>query len=198
LLVKGLSSLHDERYTIPSLVLDVSDQGAESRASRVLRNGVVLTVSRLAAVKRLSVLANDDVLGLNGGNGAENANLFVANILGVERDGSLHSQESKNLEEMVLHNITNDTKLVEVTSTSFSTEGLLESDLNVVDMLSVPCGAEEGVTKSEDQNVLDHLLAKVVVNSEQLLLVPVGLERLLKLTGAGKILAEGLLNLRIC
>ncbi|KAI6754287.1 hypothetical protein HG530_012801 [Fusarium avenaceum] len=170
----------------------------ESRASRILGNGVVLAVSRLAAVKRLSVLANDDILGLNGGNGTEDANLFVADVLGIERDGSLHSQESENLEEMVLHNITNNAKLVEVTSTSFSAEGLLECDLDVVDVLSVPCGAEEGVTESEDQNVLDHLLSKVVVNSEQLLLVPVGLERLLKLTGAGEILTEGLLDLWVC
>jgi hypothetical protein len=43
-------------------------------------------------------------------------------------------------------------------------------------VVSVPCSAEERVSKSEDQNILDHLLAKVVVNSEQLLLVPIRLE----------------------
>jgi hypothetical protein len=96
---------------------------------------------------------------------------------------------------MVLHNITDDAELVEVASTSFGTKWLLEGDLDVVDMVSVPGSAEERVTKSKDEDVLDHLLTKVMVNSEQLLLVPVRLEGLLKLTGAGKILSERLLDL---
>jgi hypothetical protein len=67
--------------------------------------------------------------------------------------------------------------------------------LNVVDVVTVPVGAEELVAKSEDQDVLDHLLTKVVVDTEDLLLLPVGLQGVLKLSGAAKVLAEGLLNL---
>ena len=62
-------------------------------------------------------------------------------------------------------------------------------------MVAVPVGAEELVAKSEDQDVLDHLLSKVVVDTENLLLLPVGLQGVLKLSGAAKVLAEGLLNL---
>ena len=67
--------------------------------------------------------------------------------------------------------------------------------LNVVDVVAVPVGAEELVAKSEDQDVLDHLLTEVVVDTEDLLLLPVGLQGGLKLSGAAKVLAEGLLNL---
>lgn len=51
--------------------------------------------------------------------------------------------------------------------------------LNIVDVVAVPVGAEELVAKSEDQNVLDHLLTKVVVDTEDLLLLPVGLQSVL-------------------
>ncbi|KAI6760174.1 hypothetical protein HG531_013375 [Fusarium graminearum] len=169
-------------------------KGTPSQRS-FLMNGVILAIGGLAAVERLAVLADDDVLGLDSRDGAKDADLLVTNILGVEGNRSLHSQESENLKKMVLHNITNDTKLVKVTSTSLGTKWLLECDLNVVDVVSVPRSAEERVTKSKDQDVLDHLLTKVMVNSEQLLLVPIRLEGLLKLTGAGKILAERLLDL---
>jgi hypothetical protein len=67
--------------------------------------------------------------------------------------------------------------------------------LNIVDVVAVPVGAEELVAKSEDQDVLDHLLTEVVVDTEDLLLLPVGLQGVLKLSGAAKVLSEGLLNL---
>ena len=62
-------------------------------------------------------------------------------------------------------------------------------------MVSVPGGAEELVTESEDQDVLDHLLSKVVVNTEELILRPVRGKCALELAGALKVLAEGLLDL---
>ena len=62
-------------------------------------------------------------------------------------------------------------------------------------MVPVPGSAEELVTESEDQDVLDHLLSKVVVNTEKLVLGPVRGKCALELAGALKVLAEGLLNL---
>jgi hypothetical protein len=97
---------------------------------------------------------------------------------------------------MVLHDIADDAELVEVASTALGAERLLEGDLNVVDVVTVPGGAQEGVAKAHDQDVLDHLLAQVVVDTEDLFLLPVGLQGLLELTGAGQVLAERLLDLR--
>lgn len=69
--------------------------------------------------------------------------------------------------------------------------------LNVVDVVTVPGGVEELVTEAHNEDVLDHLLTQVVVNTEDLIFLPVGLEGFLKVTGALKILAEGLLDLLI-
>lgn len=75
LLVEGLASLQDERHAIPSLVLDVDDQGTECGASGVGGDGFVVKISGLGAVQRLGVLPDDNVLGLNGRNASEDSNL---------------------------------------------------------------------------------------------------------------------------
>jgi hypothetical protein len=67
--------------------------------------------------------------------------------------------------------------------------------LDVVDVVAVPGSAEEFVTKSKNQNVLNHLLAQVVVNSEDFVLGPVGRKRFLEVSRALKILAKRLLDL---
>jgi hypothetical protein len=63
-------------------------------------------------------------------------------------------------------------------------------------VVAVPVGAEELVAKSKDQDVLDHLLTKVVVNTEDLLLLPVRLQSVLEFSGAAKVLTERLLDLQ--
>jgi hypothetical protein len=45
--------------------------------------------------------------------------------------------------------------------------------LNIVDVVPVPCGAEELVTEPEDKNVLDHLLAQVMIDTVELVFSPV-------------------------
>jgi hypothetical protein len=62
-------------------------------------------------------------------------------------------------------------------------------------VVTVPGSIEELVAKAHNQNVLNHLLAKVVIDTEDLLLLPVGLESLLEVAGALKVLSERLLDL---
>jgi len=95
-----LASLEDERHTIPPLVLDVSHHGCKRRAPRLLWHRVVLLVARLAAIQRLFILANDDVLRLYWCHAAEDTDLLVTDILGGERDGPLHGEESEDLEKI--------------------------------------------------------------------------------------------------
>lgn len=111
-----------------------------------------------------------------------------------------------------MHHITDDAELVKVASSSLSTKGLFESNLflrqvgssksfrigtylHVVNVVAVPGSAEELIAKSQDQDVLDHLLAQVVVDSEDLILGPVRCKRSLELSRAAKILAKRLLYL---
>ena len=52
--------------------------------------------------------------------------------------------------------------------------------LNVVDMVSIPGSTKELVTESQDEQIFNHLLSKVMVDTENFLLPPVRFEGLLK------------------
>lgn len=95
----------------------------------------------------------------------------------------------------VLHDIANNAKLVKVSTSTLGTKRLLECDLDIVNVIAVPGSAKEFVTESEDEDVLDHLLSEVVVNSENFLLFPVWLESMLEFSRTLKILAKWLFNL---
>jgi len=71
------------------------------------------------------------------------------------------------------------------------------SYLNIVDVVAVPCGTEKLVTESENENILDHLFAEIVVDTEDFLFTPVWCKSVLEFSGRAKVLAERLLNLRI-
>jgi hypothetical protein len=135
LLVEGLAGLEDERNTIPSLVLDVGNHRGEGGAAGSLGNGLVVLVRGLGSVERLLILTDDNVLGLDGRHAAEDADLLVTDVLSRERDGTLHCEQGQDLEKMVLHNITDDAELVEVTASALSAERLLEGDLDGVSQL---------------------------------------------------------------
>jgi hypothetical protein len=78
----------------------------------------------------------------------------------------------------------------------FSVKGPnFQTYLNVVDVVAVPGGIKELVTKSHDKDVLDHLLSKVVVDTENFLFLPVGVESFLEIARALEVLAKGFLDL---
>ncbi len=45
--------------------------------------------------------------------------------------------------------------------------------LHVGDVVAVPRSTEEFIPKSQDEDVFDHLLTKIVVDTENLLLLPI-------------------------
>ena len=55
--------------------------------------------------------------------------------------------------------------------------------LNVVDMVSIPGSTKELITESQDKQIFNHLLSKIMVDTEDFLLLPVRLERLLEVPG---------------
>lgn len=62
-------------------------------------------------------------------------------------------------------------------------------------MVTVPRRVEELIAEPQNENVLDHLLTQVMINAEDLLLLPVGVQGLLQVARALEILTEGLLDL---
>jgi len=49
---------------------------------------------------------------------------------------------------MVLHYVANDAEFIEVASSAFCAKGFLECDLDIRNMLTGPCGAEESICES--------------------------------------------------
>ena len=70
---------------------------------------------------------------------------------------------------MVLHHVSNDAKLVKISSSALSSKWFLEGDCNTGDVVPVPSGSKDHVPEPERYEVLDHLLAKIVINSVQLI-----------------------------
>jgi hypothetical protein len=94
----------------------------------------------------------------------------------------------------VLQNITDDTELVKVAATSFSTKRFFERNLNIADRILVPCSTEGYVGKPKNEEVLHHLFTEIVIDTEGLLLGPVLFDRVEELSGRFKVLAKRLLD----
>lgn len=69
---------------------------------------------------------------------------------------------------MVLHYISNDAKFIEISTATFCAKGLFERDLHVGDMLTTPRCAEEGIGKSQNEEILHHFFPEVMVDTESL------------------------------
>ena len=70
--------------------------------------------------------------------------------------------------------------------------------MDIIDILPGPVGAHEQVTEPKHKQVLDHLFPEIMVNTENLVLLPVRLQGSLQFARALQILAEGLLDLDQC
>ena len=71
---------------------------------------------------------------------------------------------------MILHDITDHTELIEVPASALSPEWLFESYEYSSDVIPVPGWIDYLITKSQCHKILNHFLAKVVVDSVHLLL----------------------------
>ena len=67
--------------------------------------------------------------------------------------------EGKYLKKVVLHDVPDDPKLVEVSTSSLRPKRLLERDRDAGNGVPVPRGAEDHVGEAQRYQVLDHLLA---------------------------------------
>ena len=70
--------------------------------------------------------------------------------------------------------------------------GLGDRDLNVVDIVAIPQGLENGVSESEEQNVLGGFLSKVVVDAIDLVFAENVLDLVVERARGGEIAAERL------
>ena len=126
--------------------------------------------------------------------GLEDLDLLVPHRLRREVDRRLHGRERDELEHVVLDDVPDRTRLLVEARPPLDAERLGHGDLHVVDELPVPDRLEDAVREPQDQHVLDGLLAQVVVDAEDLLLVEVGAEERVQLLRAREVVAERLLD----
>ncbi len=125
---------------------------------------------------------------------AEHLQLLRGQRLGVEGAGLLHRGQRQQLEQVVLDDVTGGADAVVVPGAAADADVLGHGDLHVVDVGPVPDRLVHRVGEPQRQDVLDGLLAQVVVDPEDL----VGREDLVhdrvELLGAGQVVAERLLD----
>jgi hypothetical protein len=107
-----------------------------------------------------------DRLALQGAQGLEHLGLLVADVLGLEAGRRLHGDQGQHLELVVLEDVADGPGgLVEVAPV-LDPQRLGHRDLDVVDEVVVPDRLEDPVGEAEGDDVLDALLAQVVVDPE--------------------------------
>ena len=124
----------------------------------------------------------------------EDLELLVADGLPVDVRRGLHGDQAEQLEQVVLHHVAQRAGAVVVAAAAADAERLRRGDLHVVDGVGVPERLEERVGEAGDQEVLDALLAEVVVDPEDLVLLEHGADRVVDLAGRGQVVAERLLE----
>ena len=95
---------------------------------------------------------------------SQDLDLLVAHGGRVERKGRFHRRQRHELQSMVLHDVAQGAGLVVVRAALLDADLLGHGDLHGVDEVCVPDRLEDRVGETEGQDVLDGLLAEVVVD----------------------------------
>mmetsp|Transcript_8867 Transcript_8867/g.21925 ORF Transcript_8867/g.21925 Transcript_8867/m.21925 type:complete len:358 (-) Transcript_8867:2504-3577(-) len=174
--VQRLAGLEEEGHAVPARVVDVQRARRVRGRQRALGHRLVVQVAgQLGAVLlgAAAVLPQHRVLHLNHLHGAQHLDLLVADVLRVQRHGRLHGKQRHNLQQVVLDDVADDAVLVKVAATPLGAKVLTENDLHVADVLARPQRLKHEVGEAQHRQVLDQLLAQVVVDAVDLLLLEV-------------------------
>ena len=98
--------------------------------------------------------------------GREHLDLLPAQLLRVERDGLLHRGQRHQLQQVVLDDVAGGADAVVVPGPATDPDVLGLGDLDVVDVVVVPDRLVQLVGEPQRQQVLDGLLAQVMVDPE--------------------------------
>jgi hypothetical protein len=120
--------------------------------------------------------------------------LLVADGVGGEGEGRLHGDQAQELQDVVLHHVAQRARRVVVAGPALHTERFRDGDLHVVDVRRVPQGLEEGVGEAQCEEVLHRLLAEIVVDAEDLVLLEDGPDCLVDGAGGGEVAADRLFH----
>ena len=185
-----------ERRVRPPPVVDVElrgDVGVRLRA-RVDAGLLAVREHLLPLDPAAAVLAPDDRLRPRRVHRAQHLHLLVPHRVRREVDRRLHRGEREELQEVVLEDVPDHAGLLVVARAALDPHRLGDRDLDMVDHLAVPDRLEDAVREPQRHQVLDGLLAEVVVDPEDLVLGEPPLHGRTQLARRGEVVAERLLD----
>ena len=124
----------------------------------------------------------------------QHLHLLVADRLRVEGERWVHRDQREHLEHVVLDDVADRADLLVQLATLLDTEQLRNRDLDTRNRLATPDPFEQGVAEAEDEEVLNRLLAHVVVDAKDALLGYNVVKGPVELLRGLQIVPEGLLD----
>jgi hypothetical protein len=94
----------------------------------------------------------------------------------------------------ILQYIANDTKLVEIASTTLCAKRFFKSDLNITNGVLIPTSPHCDIGETKDKQIFDHFFTKVMVNPESFILGPILFDGRQQAASRIKILPERFFN----
>ena len=95
---------------------------------------------------------------------------------------------------MVLKHVPQNARFVVVVSAASDGDFFGDRDLDVIDVVPVPKGFEDGIPETKYQNVLDGFFAEVMIDAVDLIFTERLMDRCIECLGAGEIGAERFFN----
>ena len=89
----------------------------------------------------------------------------LCSAVGVERARRLHRGQRQNLKQVIRDHVAQCASLLVIAAAHLDAERFGHRDLHVIDVTTIPDRLEDAVAEAEDQDVLDGLLAEVVINA---------------------------------
>ena len=135
-----LARPHHKWHAAPAPVVHVdADRGVSLGLGGGRYAGFVeIPVHRLAVDDPALVPAPHNGFGRDGIDRTEDLHLLVAYGVGFETNGRFHRNQRQNLKKVVLDDVADDARVVEILGATFHTESLCHGDVNRVDLGAVP------------------------------------------------------------
>jgi hypothetical protein len=117
----------------------------------------------------------------------------VAHGIRIERNRRLHADKRQQFHHVVLDHVAHCSRLFVKRPATLNANALRSRDLHMIDVVAVPYRLKDAVRKAKHQNVLDGLLAQIVIDPEDLAFVENFIYFIIQLARAIKIMSKRLL-----
>src|SRR6267378_4660365 len=174
---KALAGSKIERNTGPSPIVDQQFGGNKGLGPGGGVDAGLLAVAGHGLVADFSgrILAANDVLRhhsqIEGADRLQDLQFFVADGSSVERGGRFYGDERGKLQDVALNHVTERARGFVETAAALDAQSFGGGDLDVIDVIPVPKRLEYSVAKAENEQILDGILAEVVIDAVDLLFV---------------------------